>query len=121
MIALNNFFRKRNGRGKDYNRVRRLAMLNCELRWFVFLGDRIMCNKIYGSIVVLASIVLAVLVLNVSVDNLDNILKVMKFFDVMIPILAVGALVKYIFCGGKKCKCGTCSKCGTAKEEKAGS
>ena len=80
-----------------------------------------MCNKIYGSIVVLAAIVLAVVVANVSIDNIDNIMKVMKFFDVMIPVLAVGALIKYVFCGHKKCKC-KCSKCGTkcdSKEDKA--
>lgn len=72
-----------------------------------------MCNKIYGTVVLLIALVLAVIVLNVSIDNIDSVMKVMKFFDVMIPVLAVGALVKYIFCGGKKCckgKCGTENK-----------
>lgn len=73
-----------------------------------------MCNKIYGSIVLLVSLVLAVIVLNVSIDNIDSVMKVMKFFDVMIPVLAVGALIKYIFCGSKKCCKGKCSKCGSA-------
>ncbi len=77
-----------------------------------------MCNKIYGSIVLLVSLVLAAVVLNVSIDNIDSVMKIMKFFDVMIPVLAVGALIKYIFCGGKKgCKCSKCGsancKCGT--------
>jgi hypothetical protein len=84
-----------------------------------------MCRKIYGSIVLLASVVIAIVVLNVSIDNVEGVMKVMKFFDVMIPVLAVGALIKYIFCGGKKCckgKCGACGsvncKCGTDKEVK---
>lgn len=82
-----------------------------------------MCNKIYGSIVLLLSIVLAIVVLNVSIDNIDGVMKVMKFFDVMIPVLAVGALIKYIFCGGKrgyKCKCGSVDcKCCAGKENKS--
>jgi hypothetical protein len=35
----------------------------------------------------------------------------------MIPVLAVGALIKYIFCGRKKCR-STCSKCGTTCDVK---
>lgn len=81
-----------------------------------------MCNKIYGGIVLLLSIVLAVVVVNISIDNIDSVMKVMKFFDVMIPVLAVGALIKYIFCGGKrgcKCKCGSGDcKCCVNKENK---
>ena len=76
-----------------------------------------MCNKIYGTIVLLVSIVLAVVVLNVSIDNIDGVMKVMKFFDVMIPVLAVGALIKYVFTGKKcKCGCGKCGKCGCKGE-----
>jgi hypothetical protein len=74
-----------------------------------------MCNKIYGGIVLLLAVVMAIFVINVSVDNIDHVMKVLKFFDVMIPILAVGALIKYIFCGKKcKSKCGKCG-CGTCK------
>jgi len=74
----------------------------------------IMCNKIYGVIVLLAAIVLAAVVVNISIDNIDSVMKVMKFFDVMIPVLAVGALIKYVFCGSKKCYCkGKCGKCGS--------
>jgi hypothetical protein len=84
-----------------------------------------MCKKLYAAIVILVAIVLAVLVNNVSIDNVDNVMLVVKFFDVMIPVLAVGALIKYIACGHRKhCGCASacncaCGKCGCCKDVKS--
>jgi len=74
-----------------------------------------MCGKIYGVLVLLIALVLGFLVINVSMDSVDKVMMVIKFFDVMIPVLAVGALLKYVFCGGKSsccccCKDGSCGK-----------
>jgi len=76
-----------------------------------------MCSKIYGSIVLILAIVLGALVVNVSIENVDKVMMLIKFFDVMIPILAVGALIKYNFCSTKKSHC-CCGKCGTEKSDK---
>jgi hypothetical protein len=72
-----------------------------------------MCSKIYGSIVLILAVVLGALVVNVSIENVDKVMMLIKFFDVMIPILAVGALIKYIFCSSKKGCCCCCGKCGS--------
>jgi hypothetical protein len=74
-----------------------------------------MCRKLYAGLVLLVAVALAVLVNNVSIDNVDNVMLVVKFFDVMIPVLAVGALLKYIWCGGSKCGCGSKCKCACGK------
>lgn len=69
-----------------------------------------MCSKIYGSLVLILAVVLGALVVNVSIENVDKVMMLIKFFDVMIPILAVGALIKYNFCSAKK-NCGCCGQC----------
>lgn len=65
-----------------------------------------MSHKIFSSVIVLIALVVAVLACTVSIDSMDSVMIVAKFFDVMLPILAVGALLKYLCC------CGKCSKCG---------
>ena len=69
-----------------------------------------MCNKMFGGIVVLIAIGLALVVNFVSIDNIDNVMRVFKFFDAMIPVLATGALIKFLFWGGKSGCCGKCGK-----------
>ncbi len=76
-----------------------------------------MCSRIFGSIVVLAALVLAFLVMNVSIDNVDHVMMVIKFFDVMIPVLAVGALIKYVFKSKGCCKGCNCSSCGGTDQQ----
>jgi len=60
----------------------------------------------FGGIVVLIAIGLALVVNFVSIDNIDNVMRVFKFFDAMIPVLATGALIKFLFWG----KSGSCGK-----------
>ena len=60
---------------------------------------------------IVLAVVLGALVVNVSIENVDKVMMLIKFFDVMIPILAVGALIKYNFCSTKKTCC--CGNCGT--------
>lgn len=65
------------------------------------------CHKIYGAIVLLIALILSFRVNSVSIEGVDQIMKIIKFFDIMIPVLAVGALIKYVFSASAsaKCKC----------------
>ncbi len=64
-----------------------------------------MISKLWALVVVVFALVLAILALSLPQGGVAHIIKITAFFDVMIPILAVGALVKYLFCckGGKSC------------------
>lgn len=64
-----------------------------------------MSNKIWAVIVVVVALVLALLASFWPQDRLADIIYVSRFFDVMLPILAVGALVKYL------CQCKACYNC----------
>ena len=52
-------------------------------------------------------------------DSVDTIVMVSRFFDIMLPILAVGALIKYLCCPrsykGCHCGCDHCKMCNTKK------
>ena len=69
-----------------------------------------MCNKMFGGIVVLIAVGMALMVNFVSIDNIDGVMRVFKFFDAMIPVLAAGALIKFLFWGKKGSCCGKCGK-----------
>jgi hypothetical protein len=72
-----------------------------------------MCNKIWLWIIAILAIamgIVSLLVIN-KPSYMTTLMVVSHFFEVMIPILGVAALVKYVFCGqGGKChdqkKCG---------------
>jgi hypothetical protein len=68
-----------------------------------------MLRKLFVFIIVVIAILLAVLGITLPRNNLQTIIIITNFFDIMIPVLAVGALVNYLW---KSCKC--CCK----KEEK---
>jgi len=57
------------------------------------------CNKIIIGIIVVIALVLAILVSIWHQQGLAYIIFVSRFFDVMLPVLAVGALLKYLLCG----------------------
>jgi hypothetical protein len=57
------------------------------------------CNKIVATIVIIVALVLAVVVSVWHQQGLAFIVFVSRFFDVMLPVLAVGALLKYLICG----------------------
>jgi hypothetical protein len=80
--------------------------------WIFFIKnllrrDHIMCkkicSKIIASIVVVIALALAIVSSIWHQEVLTYIMDIHRFFDVMIPILAVGALVKYLLCGTCKC------------------
>ncbi len=57
-----------------------------------------MGSKIFAIIILILAILMAVLVSVLPQDQLANLFYVSRFFEVMIPILGVGALLKYLFC-----------------------
>ncbi len=68
-----------------------------------------MCGKIYTWVAVIIAVVLAILAVLLPVERLHDFILIMRFFETMIPVLGVAALIKYI-CHGHKC--GVCkAKC----------
>ena len=61
------------------------------------------CNKVYATIVFIVAIVLCYLVSQHSFDASAIVMPLSRFLEVLIPILGIGALVKYIACGGGHC------------------
>lgn len=57
-------------------------------------------NKVYATIVFLIAIALCILVSQHSFDASMIVIPLSRFIEVLIPILGVGALIKYIACGG---------------------
>ena len=56
-----------------------------------------MCQKIIAYTTIAIAVILAVLASSLPPEQLGRILFFVKFFEVMIPVLAVGSLVKYLF------------------------
>lgn len=63
-----------------------------------------MLGKLWAFVIVVFALVIAILAVSLSQQAMRPIFVITTFFDVMIPILGVGALVKYIVC------CKHCSK-----------
>ncbi len=61
-----------------------------------------MSAKVFGIIIIVLAVVMGILASVVPVSHIMNVLLVMKFFNAMIPILAVGALIKYVASGNSK-------------------
>ena len=59
-------------------------------------------SKLWAIIIFVIAIVIAILALVLPQSGIAVIIRITTFFDIMIPILAVGALCKYLFCCGKK-------------------
>jgi|SaaInl4_135m_RNA_FD_contig_71_945609_length_319_multi_5_in_0_out_0_1 hypothetical protein len=59
--------------------------------------------KIWAFVIVIFAIVIAILAISLSQAALRPIFIITTFFDVMIPILGVGALVKYLCCCHSNC------------------
>lgn len=74
-----------------------------------------MCKKIMAILFIIVALVLAVLVSSPNKEaHLNLAIAVSRFFDVMIPILAVGALIKYLLGCGSSCKQDSKCSCGKA-------
>lgn len=64
-----------------------------------------MVGKVFSILVVAVAVLLAALYVVLPTERLQDIVYFVRFFDVMIPVLAVGALIKYICCCNKNSKC----------------
>lgn len=56
-----------------------------------------MCMKIFAAFFLILALVMGALVSILPQDQLANLFYVSRFIEVMIPILGVGALLKYLF------------------------
>lgn len=98
-------------------------LIEQELLFFRILtyGDPYkMCNKKVSFKIVAAIVIIVALALGIAVSVLPQpglvyIIAVTRFFDVMLPVLAVGALIKYILCGGRCCNKDQEGVCGEKK------
>ena len=66
------------------------------------------CNYSCGSMlqygVIGLAIIVAALALIIPKAQLYRLAPVSQFFEIMLPFLGVGALIKYLCCGSKDCK-----------------
>lgn len=64
-----------------------------------------MCHRVTATIVIIVALALAITVSMMKNQPalLPFVMYVTRFFDVMLPILAVGALLKYLLCGNCSC------------------
>ena len=69
-----------------------------------------MCHKTITWIAVVIAVVLGVLSVTFNQSLLTVVLVVSRFFEVMIPVLGVAALLKFICCHHKCCDKGSCDK-----------
>lgn len=62
-----------------------------------------MCKKMFASVFILTALILGVLVSIWPHERMHEIVYITRFFEVMIPVLGVGALLKYLCSGGSSC------------------
>ena len=55
-----------------------------------------MFDRILGFLIVIIAVILAVLAVALPPAQITTIILFSRFFEVMIPVLAVGALIKYL-------------------------
>jgi len=63
------------------------------------------CTRITATIVIIIALALAITVSAKPQQSLTYIIFVSRFFDVMLPVLAVGALIKYLLTGHQDQDC----------------
>lgn len=63
-----------------------------------------MGRKLYAIIVLAIAVVIGIAVSTLPQEKLVSLYYVSRFVEVMIPILGVGALIKYLFCCNKSSK-----------------
>lgn len=64
----------------------------------------IKCKRMLNFTVFTVAIVLGIMVTVWPTETMRQILAVTRFFEVMLPVLAVGALIKYLCGGSTECK-----------------
>lgn len=74
-----------------------------------------MCRRFFPAAVIIIAVIMAIAASVAKPDYVDYIVIISRFFDIMLPILAVGALIKYLCCPRSKacqCACDHCKQCG---------
>lgn len=56
-----------------------------------------MCRKVFAVIFLILALVMGIAVSVLPQERLADLFYVSRFIEVMIPILGVGALIKYLF------------------------
>jgi hypothetical protein len=56
-----------------------------------------MWNSLIAAVTIIIAVIVAILGVVLPPENLHFIIFVSRFFEIMIPILAVGCLIKYLF------------------------
>lgn len=62
------------------------------------------CKRVLNFVIFTVAVVLAILVTVWPHERMTEILYATRFFEVMLPVLAVGALIKYLCSGSGECK-----------------
>lgn len=57
---------------------------------------------IFSVLILLIATILAILTVCLPEDHLIKLISIFRFFDIMLPVLAVGALIKYLFSCNRK-------------------
>jgi len=74
-----------------------------------------MCGKILTVVFILIALGLAISGSVLPPEHIDAVIMISKFFDIMLPVLAVGALIKYLCKCSTTCACCNGTKCSTTK------
>lgn len=61
-----------------------------------------MCSKVLTWVFSIIAVLLAIFAVALPAEKLSYVIVISRFFEVMIPVLAVGALFKYL-CKGDHC------------------
>ena len=69
-----------------------------------------MCHKILAILAVIVAVLLAIFAVALPPQNLQIVILISRFFEVMIPVLGVAALLKYLW---------TCWECAPGQKDKA--
>jgi hypothetical protein len=64
--------------------------------------------RVFVSVIILIAVVVGILAMALHRDQLTNLIYFRDFFDVTLPILGFGALVKFL--------CTNCSSCGCSRK-----
>lgn len=73
-----------------------------------------MCRRFFPAIIIIIAIIMAFAASIAKPESVDYIVMTSRFFDIMLPVLAVGSLIKYLCCAREKrckCACKNCNQC----------
>lgn len=56
-----------------------------------------MCRKVFAIIFIILAVIMGLAVTFMPQESLMPLYNISRFIEIMIPVLAVGALIKYLF------------------------